>query len=160
MLEYLYLSIGGFFGGHELFLMHNQSGILKIETLYISERSYPDCKRRTVRRSLVMTKERSTRWLQKFEQVHFENWADEYWGNGILDGTQWSMDYKKLGQEKRRCCGSNEYPENWSSFISSINKITSKMSVVAANDNSENDIEEFYRLYAQVENYFRIKDRG
>ena len=150
MLEYLFLRIGGYFGGHELFLVRNQGGILKVDTLYFSERSYPDCKRKTVRRSLVMTKERSKRWLQKFEQVHFENWADEYWNNHILDGTQWSLEYNNIGQKKRRCCGSNEFPGNWAELHSLINKLTEKSPVVSVTEDPENDLDEFVNLCAQV----------
>lgn len=150
MLEYLFLKIGGYFGGHELLLMRNQGGILKVETLYISERSYPNCKRKTVRRSLVMTKERSKRWLQKIEQIRFENWAEKYWNNHILDGTQWGLEYKNLGQEKRRCCGSNEYPENWDIFRSLIRKLTETSPAISVNEDSENDIEMFFDLCAQV----------
>ena len=149
MLEFLFLCIGGYFGGHEFFLMRNQDGILKIETLYISDRSYRDCRRKTVRRSLVMTKERSKRWLQKFEQVQFENWAEEYWNNHILDGTQWNLEYKNIGQEKRRCYGSNEYPENWAYFRSLIRKLRETSPAISVNEDSDDDIEAFLRLCAQ-----------
>ena len=158
MLEYLHLSIGGYFGGQENYLIWNKDGVLNVEVLYISSRSCADYRRGTLRKSLLMTPDRSKRWLQKLEQIHFDYWAESYYALNVCDGTQWSLTYKFSGEERKKCGGSNAYPENWSSFTSLINKITSKASAVLEYDDAENDLDEFFRLCVQVEKYYETKD--
>ncbi len=120
MLEYLFLHVGGYFGGDELYLVRNQGGVLEADALYASERSDLDYRRHSIRRTLTMSPEQSKQWLQKLEQIHFDYWEESYYACGVCDGTQWSLTYKYSGKEREKCGGSNAYPENWSSSPSSL----------------------------------------
>lgn len=89
-----------------------------------------------VHRFEVLSKDRSKRWLQKFEQLHFEEWNDEYWAD-VCDGEQWSLVYQYAGEEKKRCWGSNAYPENWDSLIELVDKLKNKLPIV------ESDVDDY-----------------
>ena len=132
MLEYIHLSRGGFFGPHIEDLFRFRNGHLEVDR-YISRTVFAqEC----VHRFEVLSKDRSKRWLQKFEQLHFEEWNDEYWAD-VCDGEQWSLVYQYAGEEKKRCWGSNAYPENWDSLIELVDKLKNKLPIV------ESDVDDY-----------------
>ena len=140
MLEYLHLSRGGFFGPHIEDLIRLRSGHLEVDRYYTRTVFGKEC----VRFHEELSKDRSKRWLQKFEQIRFEEWDDEYWAD-VCDGEQWSIVYQYSGEEKKRSWGSNAYPKNWQVLIYLLNKLTYKL------PRSEGDIMAFLHTISNEE---------
>lgn len=42
---------------------------------------------------------------------------------GVLDGTQWELEYKEQGKRSRHICGNNDYPECWNDYIETIGDV-------------------------------------
>ena len=122
MLEYLRLSRGGFFGPNIKDLIRLRNGHLEVDRYYTRTRFCDEC----IRFHEELSRARSKRWLQKLEQIHFEEWDDEYWAY-VCDGEQWSLVYQYSGEDKRCIGGSNAYPENWSEFIDLVDKLMNKL---------------------------------
>jgi len=56
-------------------------------------------------------------------QLKINGWKKEFVDSGILDGTQWELEYKEQGKRCRHIYGSNDYPECWNNFIEAIGDV-------------------------------------
>lgn len=123
MLDHLSFWCGGFFGADELITIKDQNACLTLD-YYVFSRDYP---RETFPHFHdEWTRERSKRWLSKFEEIHFELWEDKYWAN-TLDGEQWKLRYQYEGENEKEHFGSNAYPENWNQFRNLMTTLTHKL---------------------------------
>ena len=59
-------------------------------------------------------------WSTKLEEVHINRWRKEYMNTGILDGTQWNLEYKAKDKRCRHIYGSNAYPDNFDDFMQAL----------------------------------------
>ena len=59
-----------------------------------------------------------------FFDVKIQKWKESYINSHILDGYQWSLEYR-LGNSTRRIGGSNDYPDSWKQFITHLRSLAS-----------------------------------
>ena len=60
---------------------------------------------------------------RKLSKLKIDGWKKEFVDPGILDGTQWELEYKEQGKRCRHIYGSNDYPECWNDFIEAIGDV-------------------------------------
>lgn len=94
-------SLGGFMG--ESYQVQLQDGAL-IYTVFARGRSSE--KRTTIN----PTPEQWREFRQALDKLKVWHWRDSYPTNGVMDGTQWSLDIA-FGDQSIKTQGSNNYPE-------------------------------------------------
>lgn len=119
MMERLILKRSGFMSFFETTAISVQNGCLETDH-YLRPRSFDD--ELFLHYHDVWPGEKSRQWLEKLEQIHFENWQDKYWINAC-DGEQWELCYRLGGQQERIVFGSNAFPDDWDRFIGLISEI-------------------------------------
>ncbi|MFS0647445.1 hypothetical protein [Siminovitchia sp. 179-K 8D1 HS] len=65
------------------------------------------------------------KFLEGLKKVNLLNWRAEYVEPGVLDGTQWSVEIIRDGQNKKMR-GNNQYPDEWADFCKLISRIAGK----------------------------------
>lgn len=107
--------IGGYFGGHfEVQLKEDQL------LFFVDNRSFLNMPPNYI----VSTKDNGD-WNRLIAFIESLDWKQKYFNNEILDGTQWELTFKS-DKKRLSCFGSNEYPDNFDSFINLLKKITVK----------------------------------
>ena len=64
---------------------------------------------------------------ERIDALKVWSWKNDYYDEGIDDGTQWGLRIKKQGKRGRKIFGSNAYPEpkgTFTSFINALNKLS------------------------------------
>lgn len=113
MLEKLTFEIGGFFSGYKQIKIWVENGVA-----YKSiKMSFCDPGHESVEE---IPKEQFERLEKKLAELSIGSWRKEYVDPGVLDGTQWELEYKEQGKRCRHICGSNDYPGSWKAFIEAI----------------------------------------
>ena len=57
------------------------------------------------------------KFLEGFEQLHIEDWKQEYVDSEILDGIQWKIVLNYTDGRQRKYCGSNDFPYNFKELL-------------------------------------------
>lgn len=126
MLEYLKFSIGGFFGGYKTVKLWNKEDKSAYEVIRsgLMEDVEPG-ERHTIE---------NHEWLAEWDNLRIGEWDKEYYDNDICDGTQWELDYREVGQTRRRIYGSNEYPPRWNRFIEWLDLLMPDMEFISPDE--------------------------
>ena len=56
-------------------------------------------------------------------EVLINEWNNKYEDPNVLDGTQWSFQFK-IEEKTRKITGSNKYPSSWKKFLSALDELT------------------------------------
>ena len=111
MLEYMKLMIGGYIGWETIEIsVINEKYIVKHQKALWADWS-------------VFEDVDLIDWNTKLENVHINKWRKEYVNTGILDGTQWNLEYKVKDKRCRHIYGSNAYPENFDDFMQVLGEL-------------------------------------
>ena len=62
-------------------------------------------------------------WNKELSEVHINKWNKEYIEYGILDGTEWTLEYKVKGKRCRHIHGSNAFPDNFEDFMMALSTL-------------------------------------
>ena len=66
-------------------------------------------------------------FISELRAIHMGEWKKDYFNPDILDGTQWSVDIKYDGGEKRHYSGSNMFPYNFNEFLDVVREENYRM---------------------------------
>lgn len=114
MLEYMQFMTGGLHG-YTTVGVRNVDGIVVVT---VDSMLYP-----TGNGTKTLSQQESAEWLKALKRIRIGSWNDEYSDSDILDGHQWSLEYKVVGKRCRLICGSNAYPENFRVFEEFMDRI-------------------------------------
>lgn len=105
MLEYMEFKIGGYIGWETIQVIENDG-------------------KYTVKYQKALWEEWQTfedinldEWNDELERMHINKWHKLYIDYGILDGTEWLLEYKVKDKRCRHIHGSNAYPDNFDEFM-------------------------------------------
>lgn len=116
MIEKIIFEIGGFFSGYKQVKIWAEDG--NVLTAYKGDFNDPD------NEYVVELQEEEIRVLERrLSKLKINGWKKEFVDPGILDGTQWELEYKEHGKRCRHIYGSNDYPECWNDFIEAIGDV-------------------------------------
>lgn len=120
MIEKIIFEIGGFFSGYKQVKIWAEDG--KVLKAYKGDFNDLD------NEYAVELQEEETKVLERrLSQLKINGWKKEFVDSGILDGTQWELEYKEQGKRCRHIYGSNDYPECWNDFIEAIGDVVPEM---------------------------------
>lgn len=78
---------------------------------------------------------------EKLQKSKVGKWKKEYKNYGVMDGTQWSLEYKEVNKRTRHISGSNAYPEMWNLFIEALGDLIPEVLVEAICENDDEDFD-------------------
>lgn len=114
MFSSLKFFIGGYGGPSYSLEMKFQSGDLKEKAVLFDAEFYSH--QGAEKRILPKPQMPLTDWLAQWETLNVARWKPEYQAEGIVDGTNWSLEYTENGV-RHHSDGSNRYPRGWRKFI-------------------------------------------
>ena len=109
----LEFSIGGYFSGESSLKLTNGK-------LEYGCSDAPGCEVRN-QRIFQPTKEQWKEFIAGISK--YQHWNKMYYDSDVHDGIQWEL-ILKYGKIKIKSSGSNDYPDNFESFIKAIQKLT------------------------------------
>lgn len=109
-------SVGGFFGGY-----YNVE--VNLTTLQVSWSFWQGGQQESFEKTIRPAT--AKKFLEGLKKANLLNWRAEYVEPGVLDGTQWSVEIIRDGQNKKML-GNNQYPDEWDDFCKLISRIAGK----------------------------------
>ena len=148
-LKTIEFSIGGYFGGHNVYKLVIEDGFLHLTGIH-----YPDENLLPVDKTvLVLDEDREIGTAEKLydylQELHVEEWRPDYdtmrFGYMICDGTQWELSFAYSdGYRPWVSGGNNSYPWNFGDLV----KLFGENDPSAPYEEEEEEPEEY--LYCQV----------
>ena len=119
MIEKIIFEIGGFFSGYKQVKIWAEDG--KVLKAYKGDFNDLDKEYTGELQEEIKVLER------RLSQLKINRRKKELVDSGILDGTQWELEYKEQGKRCRHIYGSNDYPECWNDLIEAIGEVVPKV---------------------------------
>ena len=119
MIEKIIFEIGGFFSGYKKVKIWAEYG--KVLKAYKGDFNDLDNEYTGELQEEIKVLER------RLSQLKINRRKKELVDSGILDGTQWELEYKEQGKRCRHIYGSNDYPECWNDLIEAIGEVVPKV---------------------------------
>ena len=119
MIEKIIFEIGGFFSGYKQVKIWAEDG--KVLKAYKGDFNDLDNEYTGELPEEIKVVER------RLSQLKINRRKKELVDSGILDGTQWELEYKEQGKRCRHIYGSNDYPECWNDLIEAIGEVVPKV---------------------------------
>lgn len=119
MIEKIIFEIGGFFSGYKQVKIWAEDG--KVLKAYKGDFNDLDNEYTGELQEEIKVLER------RLSQLKINRRKKELVDSGILDGTQWELEYKEQGKRCRHIYGSNDYPECWNDLIEAIGEVVPKV---------------------------------
>lgn len=119
MIEKIIFEIGGFFSGYKQVKIWAEDG--KVLKAYKGDFNDLDNEYTGELQEEIKVLER------RLSQLKINRRKKELVDSGILDGTQWELEYKEQGKRCRHIYGSNDYLECWNDLIEAIGEVVPKV---------------------------------
>lgn len=119
MIEKIIFEIDGFFSGYKQVKIWAEDG--KVLKAYKGDFNDLDNEYTGELQEEIKVLER------RLSQLKINRRKKELVDSGILDGTQWELEYKEQGKRCRHIYGSNDYPECWNDLIEAIGEVVPKV---------------------------------
>ena len=119
MIEKIIFEIGEFFSGYKQVKIWAEDG--KVLKAYKGDFNDLDNEYTGELQEEIKVLER------RLSQLKINRRKKELVDSGILDGTQWELEYKEQGKRCRHIYGSNDYPECWNDLIEAIGEVVPKV---------------------------------
>ena len=111
-VEKIEVEYGGFFGGGVSLTITFDGEDIRATRIAMPYSANPD---KTDKEEFEgMTR---TEFFDELKELHMGEWASDYDNPYVLDGTQWSVEFKYADGKKREFGGSNKYPYNFDRFL-------------------------------------------
>lgn len=128
MIERMVFCIGTLFSGKKKVRLWDENG-----RLFLSYEG--DEYQNGIVYSKEVTKEERAVFEKKIEALNIYSWRKDYDNLRVLDGIQWSLDYKETDKKNcRHIYGSNLYPECWNAFIDVVEELAPELHENIGND--------------------------
>lgn len=148
-LKTIEFSIGGYFGGHNVYQLEIKEG-----TFHLLGTHFPPTEPMLVDKTVItLDEDREIRTVEELiaylQELNVEEWLRDYdtmrFGYGVCDGTQWGLLFKYgNGCRPWESGGSNSYPWNFVDFL----KLFGETDPNATYEEEEEEPEEY--LYCQI----------
>lgn len=114
-LEKLKISIGGCFYERKQYTIDvNERGNATVTKELLRECNVDDSY------NVILSRTDTAMLIKRIASWDLASWEKDYLDIEVLDGEQWAVEYKLMGQRVKKHTGSNAYPARWNNVIATL----------------------------------------